>query len=495
MIMLSKKVMNFLKCFLLVFGLIACSQKDQVPSQDIQHPPNIILILADDLGFGDLGCYGQETLTTPNIDRLAEQGIKFFNHYTGSTVCAPSRASLLTGLHTGHVSVRGNYAGQLLTEEVTLATLLKQVGYKTSLIGKWGVGHPPEPDDPKRNGFDDAYGYINMWHAHNFYPEFLYRNGQVDSIPENQLARNEDGSRKWAEDKPEGTGVAEIRGKHTHELFEAEALKYIEDNTDHRFFLYLAFNMPHANNEHPTNGMEVPDYGEYGHQDWPEPEKGFASMIRMIDETVGRIDHKLQASGLSEHTIIIFASDNGPHQEGFHDMEFFNSNSELRGMKRDLYDGGVKTPLIIKWPNHIAPGTTTEHVSAFWDILPTLAEIAGGKSPEGIDGISFLPTLLGNHRKQQKHDYLYWEFYEQGGRQALLKNNLKVVRQNVRTGDAKATELYDIESDPSESIDLAAEKAGQLRELEALMEQAHKPLSSMSLFEIKPDESDGLSGK
>ena len=480
--------------FLTLLCLMGCNAKEK-QLQEMQPPPNIILILADDLGFGDLSCYGQETLTTPNIDRLAEQGIKFFNHYTGSTVCAPSRASLLTGLHTGHVSVRGNYAGQLLTEDVTLASMLKEAGYRTSIIGKWGVGHPPTPEDPKRNGFDDAYGYINMWHAHNFYPEFLYRNGVVDSIPENKLARNDDGTRKWAVDKPEGTGVAEIRGKHTHELFEEEALSYIENNVNQRFFLYLAFNMPHANNEHPSNGMEVPDYGEYDHQDWPEAEKGFAAMIRMIDETVGKIDRKLEALGLSENTILLFASDNGPHQEGFHEMEFFNSNSELRGMKRDLYDGGVKTPLIIKWPNTITAGTSTEHLSAFWDILPTFAEISGGKNPEGIDGISFLPTLLGNHRDQQKHDYLYWEFYEQGGRQALLRDNLKAVRLNVRTDNPQATELYDLMADPSESKNLAKEKIKQVQEMEELMIQAHRPLKSMSLFEIKVDESDGLSGK
>ena len=480
---------------LVLISLISCrNHNNNQRLLENEKPPNIILILADDLGFGDLSCYGQETITTPNIDRLAEQGIKFLNHYTGSTVCAPSRASLLTGLHTGHVSVRGNYAGQLLTEQVTIATVLKDAGYTTSIIGKWGVGHPPAPDDPKRNGFDHAYGYINMWHAHNFYPEFLYRNGVVDSIPGNKLARNEDGTRKWAEDKPEGTGVAEIRSHHTHQLFETEAINYIDNHADDRFFLYLAFNMPHANNEHPTNGMEVPGYGEFDHQDWPEPEKGFAAMIRMIDETVGKIDRKLEALGLSENTIILFASDNGPHQEGFHEMEFFNSNSELRGMKRDLYDGGLKTPLIVKWPGKITAGTSTEHVSAFWDMLPTVAEIAGVNKPDGIDGISFLPTLLGNHRDQKKHEYLYWEFYEQGGRQALLKNNLKAVKLNVRTGNPKPMELYDILSDPSESNNLATKKLNQIKEMEELMTRAHQPLNSMSLFETKANESDGLSG-
>ena len=448
-----------------------------------EAPPNIILILADDLGYGDLSCYGQKTLKTPHIDQMASNGMRFLNHYTGSTVCAPSRASLLTGLHTGHVSVRGNYEGQLLTENFTIATLLKDIGYKTGVIGKWGVGHPPPPDDPMKNGFDHAYGYINMWHAHNFYPEFLYLNGQVDSIPENRLARNPDGTRKWAEGKPEGTGVAEVRGQHAHELFENDALSFIRTNQDQKFFLYLALNMPHANNEHPTNGMEVPGYGSFTNNQWPEQEKGFAQMIQMIDQTVGRINQLLEELDLDDNTLVIFASDNGPHQEGFHQMEYFDSNGDLRGMKRDLFDGGIKTPLIVTWPGQVPPNTTSNHLSAFWDILPTLSEVAGVEVPGKIDGISFLPTLMGDSVGQEQHQYLYWEFYEHGGRQALLKDNYKAVKMNVRTGTPDPTELYDLSKDVTESDNLASEHPDLIKEMEALMNKSHRPIAEISLFE------------
>lgn len=443
--------------------------------------PNIIYILTDDMGFGDLGCYGQSTLATPNIDQLANQGMKFTNHYTGSTVCAPSRASLLTGLHTGHVSVRGNQPDQLLTEELTVANVLKDAGYRTGLIGKWGVGHPPAPDDPLRNGFEHAYGYINMWHAHNFYPEFLYRNGKREVVEGNKLTRNEDGTRKWAEDKPEGTGVAEVRQTHAHALFEADALKFIEDNQEGPFFLYLALNMPHANNEHPSNGMEVPDYGDFADKDWPDPEKGFAQMMYLIDQTVGKVNAKLSKLGINDQTVVIFSSDNGPHQEGFHQMEFFDSNAHLRGMKRDFYDGGVKTPLIVKWPGRISEGTSTDHVSAFWDFLPTACDIAGLPIPDGLDGKSFLPTLLGNE-VQEKHDYLYWEFYELGGRQAVLKDGFKAVKLNVRTDHPGAIQLYDLANDSSEVNDVADQFPEKVAEITQIMDDAHTPLSFMSLF-------------
>ena len=466
-----------------VYLIAACTlQTDEVKVGN-EEPPNIVLILADDLGYGDLSCYGQQILKTPHIDQMASRGMRFLNHYTGSTVCAPSRASLLTGLHTGHVSVRGNYEGQLLKEKFTIATLLKDDGYKTGMIGKWGVGHPPPLDDPMKNGFDHAYGYINMWHAHNFYPEFLYLNGQVDSIPENRLARNPDGTRKWAEAKPEGTGVAEVRGQHTHELFENDALSFIRANQDKKFFLYLALNMPHANNEHPTNGMEVPDYGSFTNNQWPEPEKGFAKMIQMIDQTVGKINQLLEELNLDDKTLLIFASDNGPHQEGFHQMEYFNSNSNLRGMKRDLFDGGIKTPLIVTWPGQIQPNSTTNHLSAFWDILPTLSEVAGVEVPGKIDGISFLPTLTGDSLGQERHQYLYWEFYEQGGRQAVVKDNYKAVKLNVRTGTPDPVVLYDLSEDVSESKDLASDHPDLVKEMEALMMKSHRPIEEISLFE------------
>ncbi len=257
-------------------ALFTGCKEESKKTSDASDNPNIILIIVDDLGYGDLGCYGQEVLSTPHIDKMASEGIMFTNHYCGSTVSAPTRASLLTGKHTGHTSVRGNEEGQLLRdEEITIAEKMKEAGYMTGAIGKWGVGHPPPVNDPERNGFDFFYGYLNMWHAHNYYPEFLYSNGEKDYLEGNKLI-TEDGKNPWAQ-KPEGTGVAEKKEKYAHDLFDKEALQFIEENRDTTFFLYLPYNIPHANNEagrYHGNGMEVPDYGSFANKDWPDPEKG-----------------------------------------------------------------------------------------------------------------------------------------------------------------------------------------------------------------------------
>ncbi len=450
--------------------------------------PNIIYIMADDLGWGDLSMNGQMAFDTPNIDRLAQEGISFTNHYTGATVCAPSRAAFMTGKHTGHCSVRGNAPAQLLLdEEVTVAEIFKQAGYVTGAIGKWGIGHPPPPNDPERNGFDFFYGYINMWHAHNFYPEFLYRNGIKERLPGNQLA---DIKFENLDDTKEGAGVAEIKETYVHDLFDQEALQFIERHQDEPFFLYMAYNVPHTNNEagyHSGDGMEVEDYGEFADKYWPNPEKGFAQMIRNLDNSVGMIIDKLKALGLDDNTLVIFSSDNGPHEEGGHIAEFFNSNGHLRGTKRDLYDGGIKTPLLARWPAKIQPGTESDHLSAFWDFLPTVCEITGVEVPEGIDGISLLPTLKGQLNKQKKHKYLYWEFYELGGRQAVVAGHFKAVKLNVRTANPKPTELYDLRLNPEERPDVADLYPEKVKELEAYIEEAHEPVSFMSLFESEVD--------
>lgn len=475
--MMSSKLHVFILSSLLIFG---CEVKKDNPD-----PPNIIYILVDDMGIGDLGCYGQTTLSTPNIDQLASEGMKFTNHYTGSTVCAPSRATLMTGLHTGHVSVRDNTSGQLLTEDNTVASLLKGAGYKTGIIGKWGIGHPPAPDDPMRNGFDYAYGYVNMWHAHNFYPEFLYRNGEKEMIPENKVFRGEDGKRLWADFLPEGAGVAEIKGQHVHELFEKEALMFIDRNKEDKFFLYLALNMPHANNEHPENGMEVPSVSRYEDKDWPEPEKGFATMIDMIDRTVGRVEQTIERLGLSDNTLIIFSSDNGPHEEGYHLMEYFNSNGDYQGMKRDLYEGGIRTPFIAKWPKVINAGSTSDHILAFWDFLPTACDLAETRIPDGLDGISFLPTLKGDDNRQEKHDYLYWEFYGFGGKQAVLKDGYKAIKLDTRSENPQPMEIYQLEKDQGENQNIARDKPSMVAEMQQIMDKSHTPLSSISLFKAE----------
>ncbi|MBX2876185.1 MAG: arylsulfatase [Saprospiraceae bacterium] len=466
--------------------LVACqhTRDEQEQVAESPGPPNIIYILVDDLGYGDLSCYGQQILKTPNIDQLAAEGMMFTQHYAGSTVCGPSRASLLTGKHTGHASVRGNQPpGQLLSpEEVTIPEALKSAGYTTGIVGKWGVGHPPPPDDPARNGFDHAYGYINMWHAHNFYPEFLYLDGKKKDLEGNVT----DMSLNYPAGMPEGTGVAKEKAIYTLDEFETDALSFIESNRDTTFFLYLALNAPHANNEagyYLGDGMEVPSYGQYAERDWPNPEKGFAAMIDIIDGMVGKVMAKLNAMDIDENTLVIFTSDNGPHQEGGHNADFFDSNGPLRGKKRDLYEGGIRMPMLVHWPGKITAGSSTDHVSAFWDILPTFCEIAKVAIPDGIDGKSFLPTLLGQEG-QDRHEYLYWEFYEAGGKQAVRKGDWKLVKLHLKDPDRVVeTELYQLTTDRSEIKNVAGKHLDKVEELEALLQAAHTPFPGISLFD------------
>ena len=468
--------------FILILGCNSEISDNETHTRSTSLRPNIIYILADDLGYGDLGCFGQSVFQTPHIDALAANGMKFLRHYSGSTVCAPSRASLLTGKHTGHTTIRGNQSGQLLpAEEITLPELLKSAGYFTGCIGKWGVGHPPPVDDPLKHGFDQAFGYINMWHAHNFYPEFLYRNGEKELLAGNKL----DQGFEYRSDMPEGAGIAKEYGSHAHLLFENEALEFIETYQDTSFFLYLSLNVPHANNEagfFMGDGMEVPSYGAYATQTWPNPEKGFAAMIELLDATVGKIQGKLAQLDLSENTIVVFTSDNGPHQEGGHQADFFNSNGPLRGMKRDLYEGGLRVPTIFSWPGMIARKSSTQHLSAFWDILPTFCEIAGVAIPPDTDGISFLPTLLGDPEKQEHHSYLYWEFYGRGGKQAILKDEWKLIKSNlVGSANEVTAELYNLVEDPSETYNQAKDQPEKVAELEQVLKTARVPLPGAPL--------------
>lgn len=483
-----------------VIVLAGCKQNASSADNEeksFSTPPNIIYILADDMGYGDLSCYGQKTLQTPNIDLLAAQGMKFTQHYAGATVCAPSRASLLTGKQPGRSSVRGNSPpGQLIGDnEITIPQALKKAGYHSAVIGKWGVGHPPQPDDPLRTGFDEHLGYINMWHAHNFYPEFLYKNAQQVKLEGNIT----DWSHDYRKDMPEGTGVAKEKKTYALSEFERETLAFIEKNQKNPFFLYLALNAPHANNEAGyflKDGMEVPmmqkdgelipNYGAFANKDWPNPEKGFATMMQIIDEMVGKVEAKLKELGLSENTVVIFASDNGPHQEGGHKVDFFDSNGSLRGAKRDLYEGGIRVPMIVKWPAKVKAGSTSDHQSAFWDILPTFCDIAGVDKPADIDGLSFAPTLLGETARQKKHPYLYWEFYELGGRQAVREGNWKYVKLNVRD-ETKAVvrELYNLESDISESNNIIGQHPEIAERLDKQMKEAHTEHELISLFSTK----------
>jgi arylsulfatase A-like enzyme len=448
-------------------------------SSDIQNP-NVIFVLVDDLGFGDLSMYGQTEFKTPHIDQFAKEGMVFNNFYTGAPVCGPSRASLLTGMHTGNTSVRGNSPAQLIgDDEYTIAKAFKDAGYVTANIGKWGIGHPPPVDDPARKGFDYFYGYVNMWHAHNFYPEFLYRNGEKVIL--NNKTQLIDGKNPW-EKYPEGTGVAEVRNDYTPYLFEDDVDLFLEKNKDNKFFLYYAMNVPHTNNEAIPDGMEVPDWGEFADKDWPDPEKGFAAMMQNLDNSMGRMMAKLKELGIDDNTVVFFCSDNGPHQEGGHTVAYFNSNGEYRGRKRDLYEGGIKTPFFVRWPAAIKPGSSSDHIGAFWDMLPTFADLAGNTKTIECDGISIYPTLIGKPEQQKQHEYLYWEFYESGGLQAIRSNNWKYIKLNVRNGQPVQKELYDLSVDAGETNNIYDKHPELIEKFEAYMKDGHSPFALTTLF-------------
>lgn len=423
--------------------------------------PNIIFILADDMGYGDLGCYGQKEIKTPNIDKLAADGIRFTRHYAGSTVSAPSRAVLMTGLHTGNAKVRGNQPTvECDSTDFTLAKLLKGQGYKTAAIGKWSLGDEGTTGIPSKLGFDYFFGYLNQMRAHNYYIDYLHRNDIRVSLG-NDIFYSDKGYSK-------GVGSASKNKKvYSHDLFINESLDFIDKNAKSPFFLYLAVTIPHTNNEHDVvgdeHGMEIPDYGIYKDKKWPNAQKGLAAMITYLDKDVAKLRAKLEKLGIDKNTIIIFSSDNGPHAEGGNDPKFFNSAGGLRGQKRDLYEGGIRTPMIACWPGKIKSGQVTNHISASWDVMPTLAEITGAPKPKNTDGISFLPTLMG--KKQKAHDNLYWEFNEQGGKQAVIKGDWKLVKLDLFKPEKTRIELYNLASDPAEKKDISKEYPRVLAEL------------------------------
>ncbi len=425
--------------------------------------PNIIYILADDLGYGDLGCYGQERIKTPNLDRMAAEGMRFTQHYAGSTVCAPSRCALMTGRHGGHCTVRGNVDVLLDRSQATLAKVLKSAGYSTACVGKWGIGHPPPPDDPKAAGFDHFFGCLSMWHAHNYYPDFLWRNGEKVKL-RNVVNHPE---KHYKEGQAELVGLATEKIDYSSDLFTEDAMGFVA-RTDQPFFLFLSYTIPHANNEAPglgEHGLEVPDYGQYAEKDWPEPEKGKAAMITRLDRDIGRLFKLLQALGIDERTLVMFTSDNGPHKEGGIDPKFFNSSGPLRGMKRDLYEGGIRVPFIARWPGVVKPGSTSAHASAFWDVLPTVADASGVPTPSGVDGISFLPTLKGG--PQPRHEYLYWEFHEGSSKQAVRLGPWKA----VRLAPSKPIELYYLPEDLGEQRNVATNQPEVVEQVAAILSE------------------------
>ena len=423
--------------------------------------PNIIFILADDLGYGDVGAYGQKRIQTPNVDRLATEGLRYTQFYSGSAVCAPSRNVLMTGQHTGHVQIRGNAKVNLRPEDTTVAQILKQAGYATGLIGKWGLGSEGSEGTPNKKGFDYFFGYVDQTHAHNYYPTFLVRN--ETRVPLRNVVPNPG---------PYGQGVATVKLDYTPDLFAAEALTFIEQHTNQPFFLYYATILPHANDELRPNGMEVPDLGPYAKETWPDPEKGYAAMVTRLDKQVGDLLAKLKQLGLEQNTIVIFTGDNGPHREGGSDPAFFNSSGPLRGIKRDLYEGGIREPMIVRWPGHTPAGAASDHVAYFGDFMTTVAEIIGARPPDQLDSISFLPSMLGKSKEQKEHDYLYWEFYEGATSQAVRAGNWKGVRIPMLTGPVQ---LFDLSTDLGEQHDAAAAHPDVVERIRTIMDQAHVP--------------------
>lgn len=423
--------------------------------------PNIVYILADDLGIGDLGCYGQKDIKTPNIDKLAADGMLFTNHYSGSTVSAPSRCSLLTGKHTGHSYIRGNkvcagYELPLEKREITIADMLKEKKYATACVGKWGMGGPEDIGSPWKHGFDYFFGYLSQHNAHKYYPAFLWENNHK----------------------------IELNNKiYSHDMILEKALNFIDKNIDGPFFLYFSPTLPHAELTMPDNDFgnyngkfeEVPfKQGNTTYGDQSSPRAAYAAMVSHLDYAVGQILKKLQEGGVLQNTIVMFSSDNGVHHEGGHDAEYFNSNAEFRGTKRDLYEGGIRTPFIVRWDNHVIKGSTSNHVSAFWDFMPTVADVLNINVVKNSDGISFLPTLIGKG-KQKEHEYIYHETYEQGGKQSIIKDGWKLVRLNMNWPNRIVEELYCLDMDTQEKIDLSDCYPEKVKELRDLAVSIHKP--------------------
>ncbi|HKH61840.1 MAG TPA: arylsulfatase [Flavitalea sp.] len=451
----------------LVISVISLTALFSVNAQS--KKPNIILIFADDLGYGDIGCYGQQKIETPNIDQLAKRGLRFTQFYSGSTVCAPARASLMTGLHTGHVSVRGNKGfepeGQapLPDTVITIANLLQDAGYTTAAFGKWGLGFITTPGDPNKKGFDQFYGYNCQSLAHNYYPDHLWNNHERIDLTAN-----------ISEDSI-----------YSADLIHQNAIKFLK--ADHRkpFFLYLPYTLPHGDviaprdssynhyikkfNEEPLK-VKPSNYSTKNRSFEPYPHAAFAAMVSRFDKYVGDIMASVEDKGIADNTLIIFTSDNGPHRENGGDPEFFNSNGIFRGIKRDLYEGGIRVPFIAYWKGVIQPGTSNR-LAVLYDLHPTFTQLAGIKTSKPIDGISMLPTLMKKEIKH--HDYLYWEFHENGGRQAVRWNNWKGVRLNVNKNALSPLELYNLDTDPSEQNNIATQHPTIVAKLSNIITQAH----------------------
>ena len=423
--------------------------------------PNIILIQADDLGYGDLSAYGQAQFKTPSLDRLAARGIRFTQYYAGSTVCAPSRAALMTGLHTGHVWIRGNGEIPLRDEDQTIAMALRTAGYRTAVIGKWGLGQPATPGRPDKKGFDYSFGFLDHRHAHRQYTDHLFRNAEPVST--------------------------DLEKDYVNDLFTRESLSFIQNADPRPFFLYLNYTVPHAELRAPEDAMAPvrgtfpetpfvnaaadarptgPQGPSLGYRSQPTPKAAFVAMILRMDRDIGRLNDALRERGIDRNTLVMFVSDNGPHREAGADPQFFKSSGGLRGIKRDLYEGGIRVPMIASWPGTIPEGRVSDHPWAHWDMFPTLAEIGAARVPAGLDGVSMARALRG--QAQPTHEYFYWEFHERGFQQAVRMGRWKA----VRSAKDAALELYDLQSDPVEANNVAAANPEVVKTIEAYLRTA-----------------------
>jgi arylsulfatase A-like enzyme len=444
------------------------------------RPPNIVFIMADDLGYGDIGPYGQTKIHTPRLDEMAREGTRFTRFYAGSPVCAPSRSTLMTGENTGHTPIRGNHEvlpiGQLPLPDsaVTLAEVLKARGYATGAFGKWGLGGPGSEGVPTKQGFDEFFGYLDQRRAHFYYPEFLFRGEERVPLP-NRV--------REAPNSP-GAGPAIARGKYSEDAIADEALSFIDRHRDGPFFLYLPVTIPHAELEPPADAF-APYLRADGSSIFPEtpfpeahygaqamPHAAYAAMVTLLDRDVGRVLDRLKELGLDGNTIVIFTSDNGPSVEGGSDPEFFDSNGPFRGHKRDVYEGGIREPMIVRWPGQVPAGRVSDHRWAMWDVLPTLADLAGARAPRGIDGLDMAAALTGRG-KAPEHGHLYWEFHEQGGKQGLIRGEWKAVRLNLIRNPDAPVELYDLARDPGEQHDVAAQHPDIASEMREIMVREH----------------------
>jgi len=436
-----------------IFAFLSCS-KSEADAKQADQKPNIIYILADDMGIHDAGCYGQQQIKTPFIDKMAEEGMRFTQHYAGSTVCAPSRCTLMTGLHTGHAYIKGNFAMKsegnlpIPSETVTVAEILKSNGYTTGIFGKWGLGGPDDNGHPNLQGFDYSLCYLDQRLAHEYYPDHLWRNFEKVSL----------------------------NNQYSHDLFTNGALKFVRENKNKPFFLYIPYTIPHGK-------YQVPDNSEYADQSWSETNKNYAAMISRMDADIGKLFTLLDSLNLDENTVVFFTSDNGATGEPGH---FFHSNDPFRGYKTDLYEGGIREPLVVRWPGKIAAGSVSSHVSAFWDFLPTVCDLIGVQPPSNSDGISFLPALL--NQSQKEHEFMYWEYFNYNYNwkpgatfprnyllsQAVRMGDWKAVRNNLNKNPDAQVELYNLADDISEQHNVAEENPDVVQKIMTILEREHK---------------------